>query len=259
MTLPKTLVLDIETFPLESYTWGLFDQNISLDMIKTEWSIAAFAAKWLGKRPVMYKDTRWQKDVKNDNALLEDIWHLLNEADIVVAQNGASFDIKRINAKLVIHGFPPYSPIRIVDTLLAAKKHFGFTSNKLAWTSQYLTDTPKSEHKKFPGFSLWKECLEGNVRAWNEMRKYNIRDVQATEKLYLKLRPWISSHPNVGAYIDEEQHNCPNCGSTHVTKQGTNVTQQGRRQQYQCQSCSAWSHGKAQIISPQRRKALLKT
>ena len=57
MTSPKILVIDIETSPLESWTWGIWDQNVSLEQIKTEWTILSFAAKWLGKRPILYADT----------------------------------------------------------------------------------------------------------------------------------------------------------------------------------------------------------
>lgn len=260
MIKPKIVTLDIETSPLESYTWGLWEQNVGLDQIKTEWSILAYAARELGKQRTVYKDTggRGVGLVRDDSKLLTDLWHILDSADIIVAQNGTRFDIKKINARLIAAGYGPYSPIRVIDTLTAAKKHFAFTSNKLAWTSKYLTDVPKSEHKEFPGFELWKECLLDNPRAWKVMKKYNVRDVLATEKYYLRLRPWISAHPNLGAYVDGHDHNCPKCGSAHVTKQGINVTQQGRRQQYQCQDCGSWSHGKQQIISAARRGKLLK-
>src|ERR1700722_8562944 len=102
MTNAKILTLDIETAPFESYTWGLWDQNIGLNQIKEETSILSIAAKWLGDSKVFYQDTsgRGPKRVRDDKALLKAIWTLLDTADIVVAQNGAAFDVKRINARL---------------------------------------------------------------------------------------------------------------------------------------------------------------
>jgi hypothetical protein len=50
---PRILFLDIETAPLQSYHWGLWDQNIGLEQIGTEWSILSFSAKWLGERRVI--------------------------------------------------------------------------------------------------------------------------------------------------------------------------------------------------------------
>lgn len=256
---PKIATIDIETSPLESWTWGIWDQNVGLEQIKTEWSILSYSAKWLGKKKVIYADTggRGAKRVRDDKPLMANLWRILDEADIVVAQNGQRFDIKKINARLIMHGFKPYSPVRVVDTLLVAKKHFSFTSNKLAWMSKYLTDAKKSEHKKFPGFELWVECLKDNPRAWAEMRKYNIQDVIATEQLYIKQRPWISGHPNMGAYTPSNTHSCPKCGSRDTQRRGESVTQQGRYQRYQCFGCGGWSRGKQALITSTNRKGLL--
>jgi hypothetical protein len=257
---PKILTIDIETAPLESYTWGLWDQNISLDMIKSEWSILSYAAKWYGQAAVLYKDTggRGASKVRDDKPLMKDLWELLDTADIVVAQNGARFDIKKINARLIASSLGPYSPIRVVDTLLVSKKHFGFTSNKLEWTSKYLTDTPKEKHKKFPGFELWKECLADNPIAWAEMRKYNIRDVIATEKLYKRQLPWIKSHPNMGVYSEKEVPLCPKCGSDKVTARGGwAILEQGKYRRYQCQACGGWSRGKMMELPLKKRRSLL--
>lgn len=259
MTAPSIVTLDIETSPLESYTWGLWDQNVGLEQIKTEWSILSYSAKWLGSKEIFFNHTggRGPKKVRDDKPLMKELWNLLDQADLVVAQNGARFDIKKINSRLVVHGFGPYSPIRIVDTLSVAKKHFGFTSNKLAWLSKYLTETKKSEHKKFPGFELWLECLKDNPAAWAEMRKYNIQDVVATEQLYLKQRPWISGHPNVANYNFDESEQCPKCASPRLQARGWAVTQAGKYQRLQCQDCGGWSRSKKNLSSADKRKSLL--
>lgn len=258
---PRIAILDIETAPILAYVWRIFDENIGLDQIKEDYSILSFAWKWLGESKTIYESTEGQRNVRKDKKLLTKLHKLLNEADIVIAQNGKNFDIKKINSRMIQHGIPPYSPVRIVDTYESCKRHFGFTSNKLAWTSAILTDTPKSIHKDFPGFLLWREIVEYGPRmkqAWAEMKLYNIRDVVATEAKYMKLRPWMNTHPNLGAYSDGPQHNCPNCGSENVQRRGVHVTQQGRRTRYQCQDCGTWSHDKKQVMSNSRRKALLK-
>lgn len=251
----KILVLDVETAPLESYTWGTWKQNVGVEQIKTESSILSFAAKWVGKAGIIYRDTggRGKKRVRDDKALVGALHKLLDEADIIVAQNGKRFDIKRINARLIMHGHGPYSPIRVVDTWEVAKKYFGFTSNKLEWQAKHLTDSPKSAHKKFPGFELWLQCLADNPKAWAEMKKYNIQDVRATEKLYLRQRAWIGNHPNIS-----HGHSCPKCSSSKVTKAGFKVTNAGLKyQRYQCQACGGWSQGKQLIESTAERKAKL--
>jgi DNA polymerase elongation subunit (family B) len=259
MKKPKILTLDIETTPLKSVHWGLFDQNISVDMIDTEWTVMSFAAKWLGQREVIYADTggRGADKVRDDKGLLKQLWKLLDEADLIVAQNGVSFDIKKINARMVMHGIKPYSPVRCIDTMLAAKKYFKFTSNKLQWMSKYLSDEPKYSHKKFPGIELWLECLKDNPLAWAELKKYNIRDTRGTEKVYLTIRPWIEQHPNIGTYNLRGDVQCPKCGGVNLTAQGVRVLQLGVYQRYQCQDCAGWARGKILMNDRETRKVKL--
>lgn len=257
MTNAKILILDIETAPFESYTWGLWDQNIGLNQIIEETSLLSFAAKWLGSKTVIYKDTSQQKNKRNDLQLLADLHALLDEADIVVAQNGAAFDVKRINARLVVAGFPPYSPIRVVDTKLVAKKHFAFSSNRLEWLAKYLAGQDKYKHSKFEGMELWKECLKGNKAAWQEMKKYNIIDTILCEKVYLKLRSWMDQHPNLGAYTSDSAIQCPKCGSKELEARGTRFLQQGVYQRYQCKSCRGWARGKTMMLPIAKRRSLL--
>lgn len=247
---PRIGTLDIETAPIQSYHWGLFDQNIGLEQIHGDWSILAFCGKWLDDKKVVYQDTggRGVKKVRDDAPLLKSIWEFLDKADIVVGQNVRRFDLKKINSRLIQAGYGPYSPVRVIDTLEVAKRTFAFTSNKLAWTSLQLTDEPKSTHKKFPGFELWSECLKDNAEAWAEMRRYNIRDVTATEKLYLKLRPWIVNHPNLGVYIgDHDHHVCPSCGSVNTQRRGRATTQAFQYWRWQCQDCGSWSKERLRI------------
>ena len=241
----KILVLDIETAPFKSLHWKLWKEFISIDQIEEEWSILSYCAKWLGSKTITYDDTSQQRNVRDDRRLLRKLWKLLDEADIVVAQNGKKFDIKKINARLIMEGYGPYSPVKVVDTYLAARRIAGFSSNKQAWLSKYLSNAKKLDHRNFPGIELWKECLKKNPAAWREMRKYNIQDVIGCEGIYLRLRPWIENHPNVApkavAKDPDRLAACPNCGSTKLHSRGDAVTAAGIiYDRYQCQGCGAW-------------------
>lgn len=256
---PRVLIVDIETAPYEAYVWALFDQNVGIDMIKTEWSILSFAAKWLDSEEVIYTDTggRGRAMVRNDRALMKALWKLFDEADIVIGQNSRAFDIKKINARMIEHGLPPYSPFRQIDTMEEAKKRFAFSSNKLAWLSAHLTDTKKSEHKRFAGFSLWRECLADNPEAWLEMKHYNILDTLSTEELYLKLRPWIAAHANFAVFNDSLEVQCPRCTSTDIQRRGMAYTQTGAFHKVRCNQCGGWSRLKQNEATTAKRKSLL--
>lgn len=254
---PRVLLLDIETAPILGYAWGLHDQNIGLNQIKQDWFVISWAAKWLDQRRVLYKDQRYSKDKSNDKALVKAIWELIDEADILITQNGKRFDIKKLNARFVKHGLKPPSSFRHIDTLQLAKKHFAFTSNKL----EYMSDQLCSKHKKrkvrkFIGFELWKECLSGNMEAWKEMEKYNKKDVLSLEELYKKLIPWDNTI-NVNVYTDEETISCM-CGSSGYKKNGYNYTQNGKYQRYRCMQCGAEFHGAKNLFSLEKKKSFLK-
>lgn len=252
---PRVLVFDIETAPVLAYVWKIWDENIGLNQIKQDWSVIAWAAKWLDEDKVMYQDQRRAKDISDDSNLLKGIWDLLNEADIVVTQNGKRFDSKKLNARFVINGFKPPSPYKHIDTREIAKKRFGFTSNKLEYMSDKLcTKYKKLKHEEFGGFELWKACLEGNQRAWKEMEKYNKHDVLSLEELYTKLSPWDNT-VNFNIYHSSEDVVC-NCGSTHFERRGYRLTTAGRYQRYQCSACGTWTQGKENLLGKEKRKSL---
>lgn len=252
---PRVLLFDIETAPIIAYAWGLFDQNIGLNQIKSDWHILSWSAKWLGEKKIMYADQRKAKRIEDDKKILSQIWKLLDEADVVITQNGKKFDVKKLNARFIIHGFQPTSSFKHIDTLQLAKKHFGFTSNKLEYLSNTLkTKTKKMSQRKFDGFSLWRECLAGNLEAWREMEKYNKADVLALEQVYKKMIPWDNSI-NFDLYHDEHTVTCK-CGSKEFTKWGYYYTSSGKYQRLRCKSCGSETRDSKNLFSKEKRASL---
>jgi DNA polymerase elongation subunit (family B) len=254
---PKVLLLDIETAPIMGYVWSLWDQNVGLNQIYKDWHVLSWAAKWLDSKEIMYMDQRKAKNVEDDAEILKKMWLLLNEADIVVTQNGKAFDIKKLNARFIMNGMKPTSSFRHLDTKEIASKYFGFTSNKL----EYMTDKlcvkyKKLKPKKFQGFEMWKECLGGNLAAWKEMEKYNKHDVLSLEELFKKLIPWDNSI-NFSIYNDSEDNICI-CGNNRFIRNGFSYTSTGKYQRYSCSKCGAESKTGKNQISKSKRDSLLR-
>lgn len=252
---PRVLLFDIETAPIIAHVWGLFDQNVGLNQIQKDWHILSWAAKWLGDKTIMYADQRKARKIENDRRILKGIWKLLDDADIVVTQNGKQFDVKKLNARFIIHGFPPPSPFKHIDTLQISRKTFGFTSNRL----EYLATTLKAKDKKltkreFEGFTLWKECLAGNMRAWREMEKYNKLDVLALEHVYKRLIPWDSTL-NFNLFRSGTEHVCT-CGSRRLQRRGFHYSQKGKFQIYRCLDCGKWTRSSQNLLSKEKRDSL---
>jgi hypothetical protein len=254
---PKVLIFDIETAPILAHVWGLWDNNVALNQIDSDWHVLSWSAKWLDDPPnaVMYKDQRNAKSMEDDKDILKDIWKLLDEADIVITQNGKNFDQKKLNARFIIQGFQPPSSYKHIDTKQIASKHFGFTSNKLEYmTDKLCTKYKKLKHKKFPGHEMWTECLKGNLEAWKEMEIYNKHDVLSLEELYHILIPWDNAL-NFNVYHDEEDHVCK-CGSTTFIKNGFYYTSSGKYQKHKCKSCGAEYRDKLNLFSKEKRASL---
>ena len=252
---PKVLFADVETSPILAYVWSLWNNDVGLSMVKSDWHLLSWSAKWMHEKKIMYDDQRNEKDISNDKRLLKGIWDLLDSCDVLVTQNGKKFDTKKLNARFVVHGFQPPSSYKQIDTYLIAKNKFGFTSNRLEYMTNLLCKkNKKSDHKKFPGFSLWEGCLKGNKKAWKEMEKYNKMDVTSLEELYYKLIPWDNSI-NFNVYTDGISNTCK-CGSDEFSKNGFAHTAIGKYRRYKCKKCGAEGRGRKNELSKEKRDSL---
>lgn len=243
----RILTIDIENSPNLAYCWGLFKQNISIGQIEQPGQTISFAARWLGEKKVhFYSDFHDGHEV-----MVQAAWDLLNEADAVIGFNSQMFDMVHLNREFILAGLTPPSPYKNIDLYLVVRKQFKFTSNKLDYVAQQLGLGSKTSHT---GFSLWLDCMAGDEKAWTLMRKYNIQDTLLTEKLYLKLLPWIPNHPAIGLYDDTGSAvSCPNCGSKNLEKRGFAYTAVSTFQRFVCRGCGKWSRATKRLDSVETR------
>lgn len=230
--MPRILLFDIETAPILAYVWKCYKENIMPSQIVKNTTILCYSAKWLGN-DMIYVDSR-EKD-KSDKRICQTLWDLIDQADVVVAHNGAAFDNKTMNTKWVEYNMPPPSPFKTVDTLMIAKKQFRFNINKLDHIARALGIGRKTPHE---GFELWLKCMANDKKAWTTMREYNINDVLLLEQVYLKLRAWDKQHPNIGLMYEDGEERCVCCGNKslkHINK--TSYTSVSYFDSYRCRAC----------------------
>lgn len=253
----KVLIFDIETAPILAHVWGLWENNVGLNQMISDWHVLSWSAKWLyaPESEVMYMDQRHKANVEDDKEILEEIHSLLDEAEVVITQNGKNFDQRKLQARFIQHKMKPTSSFKHEDTKLIAQKHFAFPSYKLEYMSEILcTKYKKLKHKEFPGHELWRECLKGNVKAWDEMELYNKHDVLTLEELYTILKPWTTT-VNFNLYNDDEEHVCA-CGSKDHAKNGFYYTSVGKFQRYRCKKCGAETRGRKNLFSKEKRDSI---
>lgn len=231
----RILLLDIETAPHTAFVWGLFNQNVAVSQLAAHGRTICWAAKWYGN-PITPK---YMDERSGHREMIQGIYDLLQEADIVVTYNGASFDVPTLSNAFIQYGLAPLRKFKHVDLYHVVRKRFRLASNKLEHVVQYLGLGNKVHHKGFP---LWIGCMNGDTACWRVMKKYNIGDVTLLEKVYAKLRPWVENHPDVAP--DVRASHCPNCGSDKLHSRGERYTKEYAIARYQCQKCTAWSDGK---------------
>lgn len=256
--LPRILLFDIETSPLKAAVWQkqVWRANISAENILSEWFMLSWSAKWLDST-ITLSDRLTSKEAlaENDRRIVKSLWDLLDEADIVITHNGDRFDLPNMNTRFIVHDMKPTSVYKTIDTLRVSQKQFGFTHNTLNGLAKVFGFEPKMH----TNLQLWTDCVNGKIKALKYMEKYNRYDVELLEAVYLKLRPWMWRHPNLGLYTENENPVCPKCGSTAMKTSGHYFTSVSKFETLSCQECGSLARKRQNVYPKELRKHLLTT
>lgn len=254
---PKILLFDLETSAALAYTFGRFKVNLSQDNIHTEGGVILCASyKWLheDETHVIYN----KSDIANneDSHVVAKLWELVEEADAVVAHNCAAFDWKMLQARCLVNNFAPLPSVKIIDTLLMAKKNFRLPSNKLDAIADLLGLGRKVSTG---GIALWKNVQQGDEQALEQMLEYCKHDTELLEEVYYRLRSFgLASSFNAAHYHDDDQKRCPVCGSNDIHSTGRSVfTDVSEFSEYRCMSCDSIHRTRQPLNTKEKRKSLL--
>lgn len=237
----RTLALDLELSPNVAHVWGLWNNNVSLAQLQETQDVICFGAKWVGEKKFYFRSIHHD----DKKTMLDELWHLIDEADAILGWNSKNFDMKHANREFLEAGYPPPSPVKHIDLLQTARTQFKTPSNKLDYYANLLLGHGKVNHE---GHTLWVKCMAGDKKAWATMKKYQIEDVELLIPLYEKLLPWIPKHPNLGLY-GGDQDNCPKCDSAKVKQDGYEMTGTSQYLRYHCLDCGSWFRGKSMVDS----------
>lgn len=251
---PNILLFDVESAPMEVYVWQLSKNDwIHPQNVIKEWSILSWSAKWLFDSEIMGGVVSTEEaENRSDASIINSIWDLMDEADMVIAHNAAAFDVRKLNLRFLANELPPPKPYQVVDTLKVSRRYFAASSHKLDYLAELLNISGKGEHN----WDMWKRAVTGDEQALADMLEYNQQDVLALEELYVKLRPWIKSHPNMGLYMDTDKTVCPNCGSASLDWNGHYYTAAGKFRAFRCE-CGAIGRSRHSAISKEKKDALV--
>ena len=236
----RVLFLDCETSPNQVFTWGIWQQNISINHMIESSGVMCWSAKWLGEKKVHFDSIH----KSSKRRMLKGVHDLLTEADVVVTYNGKSFDTPVLNREFLLMKMPPPAPCKQLDVLQVARRQFRFQSNKLEYVARELGFDGKTKHE---GFKLWVKCMNSDPVAWAKMEQYNKNDSILLEKVYNRVLAWIPHHPNRAVYSGQSRPSCTKCGSTNVQARGFAHTISHVYARFVCKDCGAWLRGRKSL------------
>ncbi len=244
---PRIVLYDVETSLASGYFFGKVWETNIVEVIEQS-HLLTFSYKVLGEKKIhtygLPDFSDYRRNKKCDGQLVAKLASVLSEADIVVGHNSSRFDDVTVNTRLLFHDQPPIPPYKTIDTCKEARRVLKLPSNKLDDIGEYFGLGRKLANT---GKHLWLACMNGDLKAFKEMQKYNAQDVALLEKVYLKLRPFIK-HPNINIATRTEGA-CPKCGSAHLQHRGFSYTRTAESPRLQCQDCGSWSLGKAETLA----------
>lgn len=242
---PKIVLFDIETLPDLDKVMEVFPQLSNypgLTLKASINSVICFGYKIFGEKEIKcinaWDFKSWDKNVNNDLEIIKAAYEVLKDADAVVGHNSKRFDWKFIQTRLAIHGLEPLPRIKHIDTCNESRKNLMMFSNRLGEISKLLFDDKKTENGGWP---LWCKVMKRDKQAMAMMTKYCKQDVNLTEKLFKKIRPYVTNIPNYNLFESGEKVLCPSCGSTRLEKRGFGTTKVRMFQKYVCKDCRSWS------------------
>jgi transposase-like protein len=194
--LPKILLFDVETSFYHFVGWGTYKQYIQHYQITEHQYIISWAAKWLYDDDVQ-SDVVTPEESKNrdDNRILQSIWKLLDEADIVVGHNGDRFDLRKLRWRFISHGMAPPSPFKIIDTLKIARREFFAPSYKQDFLTKYF----KLENKVLMEDDICPTCGSKHLEETNSVyftsaNKFPVYRCEKCETPYIRGKRNIGDH-----------------------------------------------------------------
>lgn len=190
------------------------------------------------------KSPTFKKDPIDDAWVLEQFRQkAYDKCDLWIAHYGRRFDFRFLNARRLFHHLTPLEQKPSVDTWRVARDNLALHSNRLEAIVDFL-----GLPKKTPlNGEIWRRAAIGDKKSIRYIVEHCEADILALEATYLKLRPLMTTHPNINL-VKGDLFACPICGSTQIVKDGYRIASTGTAQIYKCNNCGAKRRGKYQRV-----------
>lgn len=187
----STLVLDLETSDLEA------DRGVIL-CASYESSDAPGKVKTIRQDdPEINAD--WETNRANDKELVKRVMALVKAHDIIVAHNGARFDLPFLRTRALHWGLRPLREVKLVDPLQIAWRKFKLRSNRLGAVADHLGVADK----KTPlDMSVWASAtLTGSRKSMNLIVEHCEADIRVLSAVLEHVKPFIRQLDDRGSAL----------------------------------------------------------
>lgn len=236
----KVLFLDIETAPLLAHIWHPRQEFTGREMlIESESFLLTWAARFRGQKKIRsMRLTKEEALEQDDSRVVAGLADLVRQADVVVAHNGDRFDIRHLNARLLLNDLEPLGPVESIDTLKWSQRTFKLSFHRLDYLGEVLGVGRKVKH---PGFSMWRRAYQGDVESLKTMERYNRGDIELLEAVFEKLLPYAKGAPRLHL---ADGFACSYCGSENIQRRGYHTTAVHTYARYRCHECQRYSRAR---------------
>lgn len=238
---PRILGLDYEVAPWKALCYGKKHEPRVVRFLEHQFLLCG-SYFWFHEGIVRTKALTdfpgYEKDKKDDRKLAEFFRDLIDQADVVTAYNGKSFDFKQLATRLVHHGLSQHKPIKQHDPLLVFRNKLYLPSNSLEDVVDFLGVGEKGHTSDDTVFA----AMNGDRKAWKDLLRYCKQDSVLLLEVYKYTRALSTGaqHPNLNIFTGDDS--CPSCSSMNLHKkhQGELLLSGRVRYRYECQNCGKW-------------------
>lgn len=198
-TSANILYLDIELSKSLYFNYGarVYSSYLNADDLYKPRYIICWSASYLGSNTV-WNDCVTSAEAQGwtDARILPRLRELMDAADILAGHNIDAFDIKHINARLLLNGLEPVTGKKTLDTLKIARQKFAFESNRLGNISEALGFRPKDDIRNADWLKI---VTTGDEKTLKKVLKYNKGDVSSGKNVLQVLMKYSGKKTNYGA------------------------------------------------------------
>lgn len=239
----KVGYVDIETSPYLVYTYPTYKAFIGQHQVEEESKVTSAVLMLEADKVPWVFQWEFLEGKGDDSSMLEELVEELNKCDIIVAQNGDSFDIKVLQNRVKDLGLTPLKNIITLDTLKVSRRSFKQVSHSLDARSRKYGYGGKIKQDMDDCIAVAK----GDKKKQAIRIKYNIKDVTDMRKVFFKELDYYSlplSFLNLlRTYVKETREYCKKCAARRqkkfeIHKVYVKIKSGGKRKQvWECKNC----------------------